>query len=263
MFAQAFQLNALPFEENVGAEQILEDERFTQSLDRLRYFADHGLVALLTGPTGAGKSCLIKRFMHMLPTHRFQPLYLHISRVDAAAMLRMIVTALGERPALGRDRLFRQILERTREADHSVVLIVDDAHLLNEATLTDLRLLVSAPASAPPALKLLLCGQPLLSKLLARAALADLLNRICVRCSLRPLSKDQTIGYIDQRLKAVGGSEQLFETPAKHLIHEHTGGIPRAINILATTCLIHAASKQLKRIHEALVVEAAAELRLL
>ena len=54
---------------------------------------------------------------HALPAHRYQPLYLHISRVDAAAMLRMIVTALGERPSLGRDRLFRQILDRTREAD--------------------------------------------------------------------------------------------------------------------------------------------------
>jgi general secretion pathway protein A len=263
MFAQAFHLDALPFEEHIAVERILDDERFTQAIDRLLYFAEHGMVALLTGPTGAGKSCLIQRFIHTLPTHRYQPLVLHISRVDAAAMLRMIVSALGENPPLGRDRLFRQILERTREADHATVLIVDDAHLLNEATLTDLRLLVSAPADAPPSLKVLLCGQPPLSKLLARASLADLLNRICVRCSLRPLSKEQTVGYIDRRLKAVAGSEQLFETAAKHLIHEHTGGIPRAINILATTCLIHAASKQLKRISEALVVEAAAELRLL
>lgn len=263
MFAQPFQLTALPFEEHIAVERILDDERFTQALDRLRYFAEHGLVALLTGPTGAGKSCLIQRFIHTLPAHRYQPLVLHISRVDAAAMLRMIVTALGERPALGRDRLFRQILERSREGDQATVVIVDDAHLLNEATLTDLRLLVSAPTDAPPAFKVLLCGQPSLAKLLARASLADLLNRICVRCALRPLSKEQTVGYIDRRLQAVGGSEQLFETSAKHLIHEHTGGIPRAINILATTCLIHAASKQLKRIGEVLVVEAAAELRLL
>ena len=263
MFAQAFHLNALPFEEHIDTDRILDDERFTQALDRLQYFADYGLVALLTGPTGAGKSCLVKRFIHSLPAHRYQPLYLHISRVDAAAMLRMIVTALGEKPALGRDRLFRQILERTREAERAAVLIIDDAHLLNEATLTDLRLMVSAPSGTPPSLKVLLCGQPPLSKLLARASLADLLNRICVRCSLRPLSMDQTVSYIDRRLKAVGGSEQIFETAAKHLIHEHTGGIPRAINNLATTCLIHAASKQLKRVHEALVVEAAAELRLL
>jgi general secretion pathway protein A len=263
MFAQAFHLNALPFEDHIGADQIHDDERFTQALDRLQYFAEHGLVALLTGPTGVGKSCLVKRFLHALPAHRYQPLYLHLSRVDAAAMLRMIVAALGEKPSLGRDRLFRQILDRTREAERPAMLVIDDAHLLNEAILTDLRLLVSAPSSAPPSLKVLLCGQPPLSKLLARASLADLLNRICVRCSLRPLSKDQTVAYIDRRLKAVGGAETLFETASKHLIHEHTGGIPRAINNLATTCLIHAASKQLKRIQEALVVEAAAELRLL
>jgi len=263
MFAHAFHLNALPFEEHIDAKQILDDERFAQALDRLQHFAEHGLVALLTGPTGVGKSCLLKRFLHGLPPHRYQPLYLHISRVESAAMLRSIVTALGEKPSLGRDRLFRQILERTREAERATVLVIDDAHLLAEATLTDLRLLVSAPASAPPPLKLLLCGQPPLSKMLARASLADLLNRICVRCSLRPLSKEQTVTYLDRRLKAVGGAETLFETAAKHLIHEHTGGIPRAINNLATTCLIHAASQQLKRISEALVVEAAAELRLL
>jgi general secretion pathway protein A len=263
MFAQAFHLTALPFEEHISADRILDDERFAQALDRLRYFAEHGLVALLTGPTGAGKSCLLKRFLHLLPEHRYQSIYLHISRMDAAAMLRMIVAALGEKPSLGRDRLFRQILDRTREAERATVLVIDDAHLLNEPTLTDLRLLVSAPSSAPPSLKVLLCGQPPLAKLLARASLADLLNRICVRCSLRPLSKEQTVVYMDRRLQAVGGSEQLFETAAKQLIHDHTGGIPRSINNLATTCLIHAASKQLKRIHEALVVEAAAELRLL
>lgn len=263
MFTEPFQLNAMPFEEHIEADRILDDERFTQALDRLAYFAGHGLVALLTGPTGVGKSCLLERFLHTLPAHRYQPLYLHISRVDAAAMLRMIVTALGERPSLGRDRLFRQILDRTREAERITVLAIDDAHLLGETTLTDLRLLVSAPASATPALKLLLCGQPALIKLLARASLADLLNRVCVRCSLRPLSKEQTLAYIDRRLKAAGGAETLFDSAAKEIIHEHTGGVPRAINILATTCLIHAASRQLKRITETLVVEAAAEMRLL
>jgi len=263
MFAQAFNLNTLPFEEHISAERILNDERFTQALDRLEYFAGYGLVALLTGPTGVGKSCLNKRFVDTLPAHRYQPLYLHISRVESAAMLRMIVAALGERPSLGKDRLFRQILDKTRESERTALIVIDDAHLLSEATLTDLRLLVSAPQSNPPSIKLLLCGQPPLSKLLARASLADLLNRICVRCHLRPLTKDQTVCYMDQRLKASGGSDQLFETEAKHLIHDHTGGIPRAINNLATTCLIHAASKQLKRINQTLVVEAAAELRLL
>lgn len=263
MFAQAFNLNTLPFEEHISTDRTLNDERFTQALNRLEYFAEYGLIALLTGPTGVGKSCLVNRFLDALPAHRYQPLYLHISRVESAAMLRMIVAALDEKPSLGKDRLFRQILDKTRALEGATLIVIDDAHLLNEGTLTDLRMLVSSPQSEPPPIKLLLCGQPSLSKLLGRASLADLLNRICVRYHLRALTKDQTVFYIDQRLKASGGSEQLFEMEAKHLIHDHTGGIPRQINNLATTCLIHAASKQLKRIDETLVVEAAAELRLL
>lgn len=263
MFEQAFNLNTLPFEEHISAERVLVDERFTQALNRLEYFADYGLVALMTGPTGVGKSCLINRFLDALPAHRYQPLYLHISRVESAAMLRMIVAALDERPSLGKDRLFRQILDKTRESERCVVIVIDDAHLLNESTLTDLRMLISAPQQSPPPIKLLLCGQPSLSNLLARASLADLLNRICVRCRLPALTKDQSVCYIDQRLKSAGGTGQIFDIEAKHLIHDHTGGIPRAINNLATTCLIHGASKDLKRINEALVVEAAAELRML
>ena len=230
MFAQAFNLTALPFEEHIAADKILVDDRFTQALNRLEYFADYGLVALMTGPTGVGKSCLIERFLDTLPAHRYQPLYLHISRVNAAAMLRMIVAALDEKPSLGKDRLFRQILDKAAKgSERSVLIVIDDAHLLSEGD-------PHRPAHAgqrptqgnPPSVKLLLCGQPSLSKLLARASLADLLNRICVRCHLPALTKDQTVCYIDQRLKAVGGSEQLFETDAKHLIHDHTGGIPRA-----------------------------------
>ena len=263
MFAQTFNLSALPFEEHISAENILLDDRFAQALNRLEYFAGYGLVALMTGPTGVGKSCLISRFLDALPAHRYQPLYLHISRVNCAAMLRMIVAALDEKPSLGKDRLFRQILDKTQGAERSAVIVIDDAHLLNEGTLIDLRMLVSAPQGKQPSIKLLLCGQPALSKLLARASLADLLNRVCVRCHLPALTKDQTVCYIDQRLKASGGSDALFEMEAKHLIHDHTGGIPRQINHLATTCLIHAASKNLKCVNEALVVEAAAELRLL
>jgi len=152
MFAQAFNLSALPFEEHISAENILVDDRFAQALNRLEYFAGYGLVALMTGPTGVGKSCLISRFLDALPAHRYQPLYLHISRLNAAAMLRMIVAALDEKPSLGKDRLFRQILDKIQGAERSAVIVIDDAHLLNEGTLIDLRMLLSAPQGKQPSI---------------------------------------------------------------------------------------------------------------
>lgn len=263
MFIQTFNLNSLPFEEHICAERLINDERFVQAFYRLDYFAKYGQVALLTGPTGVGKSRLLEHFLETLPAHVYYTLSPHISSVESPAMLRMIVSALGEKPSIGKDRLFRQIINKTRASGRITLIVIDDAHLLSDGTLIDLRLLLSVHQSNSQHVKLLLCGQPELSKQLSRSSLADLLNRINVRYSLRSLTKDQTVSYIDHRLKASGGSEQLFDVQAKELIHDHTGGIPRAINNLATTCLIHASSGEIKQITEPIVVEAARELRLI
>ncbi|MCP4181881.1 MAG: general secretion pathway protein, partial [Hyphomicrobiales bacterium] len=53
-----------------------------------------------------------------------------------------------------------------------------------------------------------------------------------------------------------------FETEAKDLIHDYTGGVPRQVNNVATACLINAAARGLKIITEALVNETMAEFAL-
>ena len=104
-------------------------------------------------------------------------------------------------------------------------------------------------------------GQRGLNNMIARKSLADLVNRITVRYQLFALTKDQTVCYIDHRLKHASGGEKLFQEEAKEKIHDYAGGIPRVINNLATICLIQGAAKKQKCINEAIVDEAAAELR--
>jgi len=263
MFTKQFHLDSHPFEEYISHKHILRDERFIQATNRLDFFKQSGQVALLTGPTGVGKSLLLDCFLETLPPHRYQTLRPPISSVESPAMFRMIVTGLGEPPSVGKDRLFRQIINKAHTSGRTILIVIDDAHLLGEKTFVDLRLLLSARTKNTQAIKLLLCGQPDLSKQLTRSSLADLLNRVNVRSSLRGLNRDQTINYINHRLKCSGGSEELFDEQAKTLIHEHTGGVPRGINNLATTCLIHATSKEIKQITTAMVLEAAGELRLI
>jgi general secretion pathway protein A len=59
-----------------------------------------------------------------------------------------------------------------------------------------------------------------------------------------------------------GGNLKTFETEAKNLIHDYTGGVPRQINNVATACLIHAASRNLKKINDTLVNETMNEFNL-
>ena len=263
MFYDFYNLTALPFEEHLAPDKLLADERFARGAERLDYFAHAGLVALLTGPTGVGKSSLLRLFLSRLPSNRYHPLLLQQTALESASLLRLVVQTFNEKPRSGKDRLFAQILAKTRAADRTTLLLIDEAHLLTESALIDLRLLVCAGQDETPRLRLLLCGQDALLQTLSRQNLSDLLNRITVRMHLAPLTKDQTACYLDHRLKLVGGSDKLFAEEAKTRLHDFAGGVPRLLNNLATLCLIQGAGKKQKLINAALVDEAAHELRML
>jgi general secretion pathway protein A len=260
MFTDYYNLSDLPFAEGKSIEPILRDERFETGLVRLDYFLKGGNLAILTGPTGVGKSSLLHTFADTLPGNRYQVIYLHLTHVKSTALLRMIVTALGEKPRMGKDRLFGQILEKVSNGEQVTILSIDEAHLLSEEALVDLRLLLSTGENN---LKLILAGQNGLHTTLSRSSLADLVNRITVRLHLAPLTMDQTLCYLDHRITRTGGTGKLIDDAAKEKIHEYTGGVPRAINNLATISLIQGAAKKQKRITEALVDDAAAEMRIL
>jgi general secretion pathway protein A len=246
----------------VAADALWHDDRLAQGLARLRYLAEHATVGLVTGPSGVGKSVLLKRFLHELSGPQWEPVYLHLTHLPAAGLLKLLVTKLGEVPRRGKDRLFEQIFEKARQAEGSLVVILDEAHLLGAEALTDIRLLVSSALDDTPPLKVVLAGQEPLRHTLRQSLHAALLNRIAVRHHLAPLGKDESVTYIDFQLKEAGGSEKLFDEETKHLIHDYSGGIPRQINNLATACLLQAAAQNASRVSEAVLRQTLGEFQL-
>jgi len=175
--------------------------------------------------------------------------------------LRLIVTKLGEKPLMGKDRMLLQILDRINLNDKCTLFIIDEAHLIDPKILTDLRLLISS-IDENISLKILLCGQESLNQILKRSSYADLVHRITLQFVMQPLSNEKTDAYIDYRITKAGGSTKIFEPEAKNLIHDYTGGVPRQINNVATACLINAAARSQKKITESLVNETMAEFSL-
>ena len=261
MFLNHFALTTHPFAEKPPIEWLLCDERIEQALARLKFFQQQGDIALIIGQTGLGKSSLLRLFIHQLPQNRYHPLYLHLTPLNANAFLRLLVTKLGEKPLLGKDRMLMQILDRINLNDKCTLFIIDEAHLIDPKILTDLRLLLSS-IDQDVSLKIILCGQENLSQILKRSCFTDLLHRITLQFVVQPLSKEKTSAYIDYRIKKADGSTKILEPEAKDLIHDYTGGVPRQINNVATACLINAAARGLKIITEALVNETMAEFRL-
>ena len=173
--------------------------------------------------------------------------------LSAAGLLKLLVSKLGEVPRLGKHRLFEQILEKAHQAEGALLVILDEAHLLDADALTDIRLLISSALDDAPPLKVVLVGQDPLRHTLRQSSQAALLSRIGVRYHLAPLSKTQTASYIDFQLKQAGGSEKLFEDSTKALIHDYSGGIPRQINNLATASLLLASAENAPRVSESIL----------
>jgi general secretion pathway protein A len=251
-----------PFSEKPPIHWLLADNRFDQALARLQFFQQQGNLALITGQTGIGKSSLLRLFQQQLPQNLYHPIYLHLTNISPSSFLRLIVSQLGESPKFGKDRLFLQIIERIRKNEIDTVLIIDEAHLIASQTLTDLRLLVSSGINTNLPLKIVLSGQEPLGTLLKSSIHADLAHRICVRYQLNPLTKAQSTAYIDNRLHCADVPDKIFESEAKTILHDYSGGIPRQINNIATACLINAATKNLKTVDENLVNETMAEFHL-
>ena len=261
MFTNHFKMTKQPFAERIPVEQILRDERMNQGLARLQYMVSEGTVALITGLTGIGKSILIKLFLSTLSKNQFLPVYVHFTNIKTAGLLNLIVTKLGEAPKPGKQKLFIQLMEKANKTNLNIILIVDEAHLLNSDALTDLRLLVSSAIEEVPPLKIILAGQERLREQLKRTSQADFDNRISVHCRLKTFTKTQTDSYIDFQMKYAGASDKVFEPEVKNIIHDYANGIPRQINNIAVACLINAAIQNSQKINIGLMNQTMAEFK--
>ena len=262
MYLDHFRLKYQPFSEHAAATALWQDPRMDQGLARLEYLVQCGQLGLVTGQSGIGKSALLKRFLHGLMPQHCQAVYCHLTHLSAASLLKMVVTQLGETPRRGKERTYEQILQRASQTDGTLLLVFDEAHLLDSDALTDLRLLISSALNDRPPLKILLAGQEPLLSMLRHTRHAALVNRISVRYQMRPFEREQTCRYIDFQLRQAGGDPKVIDDSVKATIHDFANGVPRLINNLATACLLQASIRNVQRIDDDLFQQVAGEFQL-
>lgn len=241
-------LTANPFCENSFSGVTLNDARFQTALDPLTVLPEIGNIATLTGRTGVGKTTLVRQLMG-----RWQEVndvhYLHLANLRSTGLFRALLCTLGEKPRLGKDRMFEQLYAHLARKQRPLCLVMDEAQLLDPATLTDLRVL-----SAHPELShrwvLLLCGQPMLERLLQAESLTDLRERVCLQVHLPSMQPAETIQYVQHRLQAAGGSADLFEESALKMLHLHSDGVPRRVNQIALKALLNAVGAKQTHVDE-------------
>lgn len=213
-------------------------------------------IALVTGQAGVGKTTGVKSFVDALPSNLYWVIYLGRDQ-QGTNVLRRFCMHLGLKPKQFRSQVILQIgqflEEHIQENGRAILLVVDECHILDLATLEDLRLLTNVDFDRSSPLAITLIGQLSIRRQLKAPGYEAINQRIRFRYALEGLSLDETIAYIKHRLTVAGGPDDIFLADALKAIFAASGGIPREINNLCSAALLKAHSTGAKKIDAKLV----------
>ncbi len=253
-----FGLSGPAFSKSIPADAIYRYPDLDELHCYLRYAVSEGTVAMLTGPVGAGKSTALRAFLADLDPARVAILYVGHTASDRG-LFREMARGLGLTPAYLKGDLVVQLhaaiehhwLQKRRQT----LLVVDDAHLLADGLLTELRQMLNFQMDAATPLGLVLVGQPNLRARLKEPVHEALAQRTPVRYTLAGLSRAEVTAYVEAHMAAVGGSAEVFTADAIDLANQHANGIPRALNNVLVYALVKAAWQEVKVVDKRVVEE--------
>jgi len=240
---------APPFENTRDTRYFYPSQGHMEALSRLLFLAeDRNMgMGLLTGEIGSGKT-LLRTLLHSRlseETHvrvslensllSFDDLLLEI--ISQIRKERLPATSYPDR--YSRLSAFKRLLtEQVINHNRHLVILLDEAQLLDLADLDALKGLTNIASERQNFLTLILIGQPELRSRVHQLPQVD--QRISLRFHLKKLTAEETAEYVRFRLQAAGYQGDFpFTEGALDLLFLASQGIPREINRLCKIGLDH------------------------
>src|SRR5436190_3522014 len=244
MYERFYNLRERPFALSPDPDYLYPSRVHREALCYLRYGIEgYAGFVVITGDIGCGKTTLLQTVLRGLDRQT------SISRLvntmlDARELIEAVMLDFGLDPGQGRSKpvLLRDLarfLVDQRMSRRLALLVVDEAQNLSQAALEEVRMLSNLETEKSKLIQVVLIGQPNLRDVLATRELEQLRQRITVSYHLPPLGADETAAYVNHRLRRAAAAVPLqFPQEVTTLIHAHSQGVPRKINIIADAILL-------------------------
>lgn len=247
-----------PFNLTISPDLMVGYSKQTESL--LAHVFNQHKVALVIGPTGAGKTTILTWLNAQIKAYNgFKTYYVPKPPVNKEELIQLFKHNLGFGfldkviyKNVDINNLTNYITKKTRAR---TIFFVDEAHECSIEVLEWLRTI----NDMVPNLVIVFAGLPIFEKKL-ETELPTLLMRVNTRVLLESLSEMETESLIQKRIDFAGGEGiKPFTNDAIKKIHEITGGFPREIIKVCDQLVKEAALRNLSSINAHLVEQVFSE----
>ena len=216
--------------------------QYREVQSRMNYLLQTRGFGLITGQPGTGKTTAIRNWIGSLNSAAYKTVYISLSTLTVMEFYRVLAEELGYEPTYRKAENFRIIQQAINryviEKRMTPIIILDEANYLKNATLNDLKILFNFEMDSINKAVILLTGLPQLNTTLRLAAHEPLAQRITTNYELKPLGKEETISYINEKLKEAGSHMEVFEKNALEAIAGASNGVPRMIDKTSNQALM-------------------------
>jgi len=268
MYQEFYGLTEKPFSLTPNPQFLFYSRQYREAEDQLLYGINNreGFM-LVTGQPGTGKTTLCRDLIEKLDRTKYQSALIFNPFLNGEEMLSALLTEFGVTPPAGANR--KELLDRLNAflleqlaLGRSCVAIFDEAQHLSTEFLEQIRVLSNLETHQEKLIQIILVGQPELLENILSPRMAQLDQRVSIRCTLSDLDELETDRYIHHRLNVAGSKGQIrFNKRAVAEIFRASRGVPRRVNLISDRSLLAAFAEQSRDVQPAHVRKAVQSLR--
>jgi len=262
MYLYRFGMKKLPFGLTPDTDFFCPMETHVEALNVLKFAIDSGeALVKIVGEVGTGKTLICRLLINELSNERTIA-YIPYPKLNSRELKFALAKELGIRISANcrDDQLTARIQTRLLNLNKSkgpVVLVIDEAQLLENDGFETLRLFTNLETEFHKLVQIVIFGQPELNKKLNQKSLRQIKQRIAFSYQLKPLNERQISHYIESRLNAATNNNIKVSKITVNLIARYSKGIPRLVNILCHKALLLAFGQNKQKIGSLNILKAA------